>query len=108
MTPETEPTRLDRIAAATPPSRDRVVDFLRAASIVAVVFGHWFIGIVWWQDGVLRTTSAVGVTTGLWLATWFFQVMPVFFFVGGFSNLVSLDASRRRGDADARFVKTRA
>jgi hypothetical protein len=99
--------RLDRIAAATPASRDRVVDFLRAASIVAVVFGHWFIGIVWWQDGVLRTTSAVGVTTGLWLATWFFQVMPVFFFVGGFSNLVSLDASRRRGDPDARFVRTR-
>src|SRR5207244_3809770 len=74
---------------------------------VAVVFGHWMIGIVWWQDGVLRTTSAVGVTTGLWLATWFFQVMPIFFFVGGFSNLVSLDASRRRGDPDARFVKTR-
>jgi Acyltransferase family len=72
-----------------------------------VVFGHWMIGIVWWQDGVLRTTSAVGVTTGLWLATWLFQVMPIFFFVGGFSNLVSLDASRRRGDADARFVKTR-
>jgi hypothetical protein len=107
MNQETERTRLDRIAAATPASRDRVVDFLRAASIVAVVFGHWFIGIVWWQDGVLRTTSAVGVTTGLWVATWFFQVMPVFFFVGGFSNLVSLDASRRRGDPDVRFVKTR-
>ena len=107
MTEGPHSTRLDRIAAATPSSRDRVVDFLRAASIVAVVFGHWFIGIVWWQDGVLRTTSAVGVTAGLWLATWFFQVMPVFFFVGGFSNLVSLDASRRRGDPDARFVRTR-
>jgi fucose 4-O-acetylase-like acetyltransferase len=105
--PETERSRLDRIVEATPASRDRVVDFLRAASIVAVVFGHWFIGIVWWQDGVLRTTSAVGVTTGLWLATWCFQVMPVFFFVGGFSNLVSLDASRRRGEPDATFVKTR-
>jgi Acyltransferase family len=107
MTPDPERTRMERIAAATPATRDRVVDFLRAASIVAVVFGHWFIGIVWWQDGVLRTTSAVGVTTGLWVATWCFQVMPVFFFVGGFSNLVSLDASRRRGEPDARFVKTR-
>jgi acyltransferase-like protein len=107
MAERTEASRLDRIAAATPASRDRVVDFLRAASIVAVVFGHWFIGIVWWQDGVLRTTSAVGVTTGLWLATWFFQVMPVFFFVGGFSNLVSLDASRRRGDPDSAFVRSR-
>ena len=102
-----EAMRLDETVASTPATRDRVVDFLRAASIVAVVFGHWMIGIVWWQDGVLRTTSAVGVTTGLWLATWFFQVMPIFFFVGGFSNLVSLDASRRRGDPDGRFVKTR-
>jgi Acyltransferase family. len=102
-----EAVRLDDIVAGTPATRDRVVDFLRAASIVAVVFGHWMIGIVWWQDGVLRTTSAVGVTTGLWLATWFFQVMPIFFFVGGFSNLVSLEASRRRGDPDGRFVKTR-
>jgi hypothetical protein len=101
-----EAVRLDDIVAGTPATRDRVVDFLRAASIVAVVFGHWMIGIVW-QDGVVRTTSAVGVTTGLWLATWFFQVMPIFFFVGGFSNLVSLEASRRRGDPDGRFVKTR-
>jgi Acyltransferase family len=76
-----ETVRLGEMVARTPVTRDRVVDFLRAASIVAVVFGHWMIGIVWWQDG--------------------------FFFVGGFSNLVSLDASRRRGDADARFVKTR-
>ena len=102
-----ETMRLGEMVARTPVTRDRVVDFLRAASIVAVVFGHWMIGIVWWQDGVLRTTSAVGVTTGLWLATWFFQVMPIFFFVGGFSNLVSLDASRRRGDPDGHFVKTR-
>src|ERR1044072_3883535 len=97
MGERTQISRLDRIAAATPGAGGRVVDFLRGASIVAVVFGHWFIGIVWWQDGVLRTTSAVGVTTGLWLATWFFQVMPIFFFVGGFSNLVPLDPSRRRG-----------
>ena len=101
------PSRLDELVAATPATRDRVVDFLRAASILAVVFGHWFIGIVWWQDGVLRTSSAVGVTTGLWLATWFFQVMPIFFFVGGYSNLVSLDAARRRGDSTAMFVGAR-
>ena len=100
-------TRLDELVAATPASRDRVVDFLRAASILAVVFGHWFIGIVWWQDGVLRTTSAVGVTTGLWLATWFFQVMPIFFFVGGYANLVSLDAARRRGETTGTFVRGR-
>jgi fucose 4-O-acetylase-like acetyltransferase len=98
---------LDDLAATTPASRDRVVDFLRAASIIAVVFGHWFIGMIVWQGGILTTRSAVGVTSGLWLATWCFQVMPIFFFVGGFSNLTSLDAARRRGDSDWTFVRTR-
>jgi hypothetical protein len=98
---------LDQMVSATPEARDRVVDFLRAASIVAVVFGHWFIGIIWWQDGVMRTTSAVGVTSWMWLATWAFQVMPIFFFVGGFSNLTALEASRRRGEPTSRFVRRR-
>jgi hypothetical protein len=84
------------------------MDFLRAASIVAVVFGHWFIGIIWWQGGVIRTTSAVGVTSYLWLGTWFFQVMPVFFFVGGFSNLVTYDSLERRGESTWAFVRSRA
>jgi hypothetical protein len=69
-------TQLDDLVAATPSTRDRYVDFLRTVSILAVVFGHWFIGIIWWQDGIIRTTSAVGVTSWLWLVTWFFQVMP--------------------------------
>jgi fucose 4-O-acetylase-like acetyltransferase len=98
---------LDRLVAATPETRDRYMDFLRAASILAVVFGHWFIGILWWQDGLIRSTSAVGLTSGLWIATWFFQVMPIFFFVGGFSNMVSFDAAKRRGDPTWSFVRSR-
>jgi fucose 4-O-acetylase-like acetyltransferase len=84
--------RLDELARATPATRDRYVDFLRAASIVAVVFGHWFIAINHVERDVFSTTSAVGQTSGMWLATWLFQVMPVFFFVGGFSNLVTYDS----------------
>src|SRR5512143_473617 len=92
---------------ATPASRDRVVDFLRAASIVAVVVGHWFIGLILWQDGIMRTHSAVGAVSWLWALTWCFQVMPIFFFVGGFSNLVSLDAAHRRGESSGSFVRSR-
>ena len=99
--------RIEELAAKTPASRDRVVDFLRAASILAVVIGHWMIGIVWWQEGVIRTTSAVGVTSYLWLATWFLQVMPIFFFVGGFSNYVAYTASRERGETAGAFVRSR-
>ena len=58
-------SRLDELADATPEARDRYVDFLRAASILAVVFGHWFIAIIWWRGGLITNTSAVGVTSGL-------------------------------------------
>ena len=98
---------LDALVRATPATRDRSMDFLRAASIVAVVFGHWFISINHWDHGVIRSTSAVGVTPGLWLLTWAFQVMPIFFFVGGFSNLVALDSFRRRGEPTSSFVRSR-
>jgi peptidoglycan/LPS O-acetylase OafA/YrhL len=98
---------LDALVRATPSSRDRAMDFLRAASIVAVVYGHWFISINHWEGGVIRSTSAVGVTSGLWLLTWAFQVMPIFFFVGGFSNLVAFDSSRRRGASTWSFMRSR-
>ena len=98
---------LDEMARATPATRDRYVDFLRAASIVAVVFGHWFIAINHFERGIWSTTSAVGVTSGLWFATWLFQVMPVFFFVGGFSNLTAYEAYRRRGETSGAFVRSR-
>jgi fucose 4-O-acetylase-like acetyltransferase len=98
---------LDELVAKTPDTRDRYVDFLRATSIVAVVFGHWFIGIIWWQHGIIRDTSAIGLTSWLWLATWFLQVMPIFFFVGGFSNMVTCRSYERRGESSWAFVKSR-
>jgi len=100
--------KLRALADATPDARDRYVDFVRAFSILSVVIGHWLIGVIWWQDGVIRQTSAIGITPWMWLATWFFQVMPLFFFVGGFSNLVSLDSSRRRGESVGMFLRTRS
>ena len=100
-------TSLEELAEQTPATRDRYVDFLRAASIVTVVLGHWFIGIIWWQQGLIRTTSAIGVTSYMWLGTWVFQVMPIFFFVGGFSNLVTYDSFKRRGESTWAFIRSR-
>lgn len=98
---------LDELADATPASRDRYVDFLRAVSIVVVVIGHWTIALISWDGGVIRATSAVGKAPGLWLATWVCQVMPVFFFVGGYANLVAYDSARRRGDSMLDFMRSR-
>ncbi len=100
-------SQVGELARATPASRDRSIDFLRAVSIVTVVSGHWFIGIIHRRDGLIWTTSAVGVTSWLWLGTWFLQVMPIFFFVGGFSNLVSFDSARRRGGDAWSWVRGR-
>jgi fucose 4-O-acetylase-like acetyltransferase len=100
-------SRLEQLSRATPATRDRYVDFLRAASILAVVFGHWFISIIHWPDALIYQTSAVGVTSYLWLGTWAFQVMPIFFFVGGFSNMVTFQAYERRGGSAWSFVKDR-
>jgi surface polysaccharide O-acyltransferase-like enzyme len=100
-------SRLDELAARTPATRDRYVDFLRAISILVVVVGHWLIGVVYWEGGVIGSTSAIGRTPWLWIATWFLQVMPIFFFVGGFSNLVTYRAHRRRGDSTWAFVRSR-
>ena len=98
---------LAELARSTPPERDRYVDFLRGASILVVVAGHWLIGLVAWNGGVIRSASAVGRTSGLWLATWMFQVMPVFFFVGGYANYVAYTAAQRRQEPAATFVRRR-
>ena len=98
---------LDRIADHTPATRDRYVDFLRAASIVAVVLGHWLISLNRREAGTISTISAIGETSWLWLATWFLQVIPIFFFVGGFANLTAYESMRRRGRTTGRFLRSR-
>ncbi|HEX2031891.1 MAG TPA: acyltransferase [Actinomycetota bacterium] len=95
------------LARLTPPSRDRYMDFLRAVSIGTVVVGHWFIADIYWQRGVIGSTSAIGVAPWLWLGTWVAQVMPLFFFVGGFANYTAYRSYRRRGEPASAFLRTR-
>lgn len=93
---------------ATPPSRDRYVDFLRALSIVVVILWHWVFSITQWNsDGSLGMPNPIGDVPGLWLATWVLQIMPVFFFVGGFANLAALEAIERRGGGYLTFARAR-
>ena len=102
--------RRDSIAemvAATPETRDRYVDFLRAASIVVVMLGHWSMAVVALRDGDWKLGNLLTYFDGAWLLTWVFQVMPVFFFVGGFSNMVTLNALERRGAGYAEFASSR-
>ncbi len=82
-------------AARTPSTRNRAVDLLRALSILVVVFGHWLLAAPWVDaDGAHIDHLLARAEWTQWL-TWLLQVMPVFFFVGGYSNGASWDAAQR-------------
>src|SRR5262245_14027741 len=88
------------LAAATPATRDRYVDLLRVASLAVLVLGHWLMAVI-----TVDAAGRVGVGNLLALEprlqplTWAFQVMPVFFFVGGFSHALSYRSLRRARQA---------
>jgi fucose 4-O-acetylase-like acetyltransferase len=99
--------RLRALAAGTPAGRDRYVDFLRVLSIVTVVLGHWTMIALGRSAHGLEAGNVLSSTPWLWLATWVLQVMPVFFVVGGFSNLVSWRALERRGGGYVEYLSSR-
>lgn len=85
--------------------RDRFVDLVRAGSLVVVVLWHWAFTVLRWEEDGPHATNPIGFTKGLWLVTWVLQVMPLFFFVGGWSNLQAW--LRRDGTSIWRFVGDR-
>ena len=85
------------MAAQTPDERNRYVDFLRALSILFVVVGHWLIATVYVADGQIHLGHLLEAKPEFHWLTWLFQVMPIFFIVGGYSNAVSLESARRKG-----------
>ena len=95
------------LADMTPPERNRWVDFLRAVSIMAVVIGHWLMaGLYVNEAGELLRGDLLSVADWAHWLTWGFQVMPVFFLVGGYSNGVSWVASVRKARAQDRPSQT--
>ena len=90
--------KAQRLAEKAPPERNRYVDFLRAFSILAVVVGHWLVAAPYVDgDGEVVGGHLLGILPWTQWLTWGFQVMPIFFLVGGFSNGVSWAAWKRDG-----------
>lgn len=87
--------------------RNHYIDFLRAFSLLVVVAWHWVFTIVIWQDDGPHATSPIGFTTGLWMATWLLQVMPLFFYVGGYAHLTAWRKARASGTSIWAFVGRR-
>ncbi len=99
--------RAAEMAAATPEERNRYVDLLRALSISAVVLGHWILAAPYLDAGSPRIEHLLDIQPWSRWLTWIFQVMPVFFFVGGFSNGVSWDGAQKRGQSYPQWLESR-
>ena len=94
---------------AAPPraSRDTGIDFLRALCVLGVVLLHAImVGVTVGESGPVFDNASDG--TG-WIAplSWFLQVMPLFFVIGGFSGLLAYRRMRQRGGTAVGFIAGR-
>lgn len=87
--------------------RNRYADLLRVVAIGGVVYGHWLLVSITYSGGQLSGVDALNyVSWGRWV-TWAFQVMPVFFLVGGYVNARSWTAHHAAGETWTRWVRDR-
>ncbi|QBI18786.1 acyltransferase [Egibacter rhizosphaerae] len=98
----------ERIAERTSTDRERYLDFLRVVAISLVVLGHWLVRVVTEQDGEMRSDYLLVAEPWTQWASWIFQVMPLFFIVGGVLNLRSWRRARERGTGAVAWTRTRA
>lgn len=87
--------------------RNAYVDWLRALSLIVVVLWHWAFTLLSWTDTGPHASSPLGFVRGFWLVTWLFQVLPLFFYIGGFVHLRSWERARSRGARLGTFVLRR-
>ena len=95
------------LALRTPPSRNRYVDFLRAASIAVVVLGHWLMAAPTIDREAFTLSDMLYIAPWTQWLTWIFQVMPLFFIMGGYANAASWSAYRSEGEDYAAWVSRR-
>jgi hypothetical protein len=90
------PPDIGRAVSQATADRDRVVDLLRAWSILVVVGGHSLMAVVVWREGTPRLGNTLASYAWLQPATWFLQVLPIFFMVGATANAYSWTGAQGR------------
>lgn len=98
--------RTDPVAGG-PPSRDRAIDVVRAASLVVVVLLHGLMAGIWVEGGQIRIVNAVEGQDWFAPVSWFVQVMPLFFLAGGVAAATQWRRVRPRGTTAWQFAAGR-
>ncbi|MFF4562332.1 acyltransferase [Streptomyces sp. NPDC001435] len=96
-----------RVDSATPASRDRAVDALRAFAILGVVLGHWLVTALVADDGSLHAASPLRHMPWLAPVSWAFQTLAVFFLVGGHVATRGYAFARARGTTYGEWLRGR-
>src|ERR1700728_809982 len=91
-----------------PPPRNRDADLLRVLALGMVVLGHWLLTSIRYSGGRLSGIDAMSDIGWSGLGTLVFQVMPVFFVVGGYANALSWTRHQAEGATWADWVRRRA
>lgn len=100
--------RAAEVERQTPDERIRYADFLRVLAIGLVVLGHWLAPHISLVNDVFRVRLVhAAVEDAQWL-TWLFQIMPVFFFVGGLANAIGWASATERGESYVDWLRKRA
>jgi fucose 4-O-acetylase-like acetyltransferase len=81
---------------------------VRFVSIALVVLGHWLLAVLGFRDGEFVGENLLELEPDLRIATWVFQVMPIFFLVGGYTNALSWDSATRRGESYGDWLRARS
>jgi peptidoglycan/LPS O-acetylase OafA/YrhL len=88
--------------------RDRYVDLLRTLALAAVVLGHWTMAAITVDSrGGVSVRNALDDFPALHGLTWIFQLVPLFFFVGGVANAAAWQRVVDSGGSMQRYVRRR-
>ena len=107
VAPPAEPRARETHTAATP-HRDQAIDLIRFGCLVVVVILHSMMSAaVLGSDGTVAPTVALSTTAGFAAASWFFQVMPLFFIIGGYAGITGWRRTRARGGTWTDYLRAR-
>jgi hypothetical protein len=88
--------------------RDPAIDLVRFACLIVVVILHSMMSAaVLGPGGDVVPTVALSGTIGFAAASWFFQVMPLFFVIGGCAGIIGWRRTRAKGGTWADYLRAR-